>query len=82
MRGNRFALVVGTLVIVLSAAQRVAARSPTEPPIDHVIVIFQENVSDHWQSIPNADKRPLRASVQCSARNANGQRTDGSTGHQ
>jgi phospholipase C len=56
MRGNRFVLVVGTLAIVLSAAQRVAARSPTEPPIDHVIVIFQENVSfDHYfGTYPNA----------------------------
>src|SRR4029077_17474711 len=57
MRGNRFVLVVGTLAIVLSAAQRVAARSPTEPPIDQAIVIFQENVSfDHYfGTYPNAD---------------------------
>src|SRR5437762_4893125 len=46
---NRFLAAAGTLAMVLTAAPRVGAAPPTETPIKHVVVIFQENVSfDHY----------------------------------
>jgi phospholipase C len=53
---NRFLAAAGTLAMVLTAAPRVGAAPPTETPIKHVIVIFQENVSfDHYfGTYPNA----------------------------
>jgi phospholipase C len=57
MRGrNRFVAAAGTLAMVLGAALGVGAAPPTETPIKHVIVIFQENVSfDHYfGTYPNA----------------------------
>jgi phospholipase C len=57
MRGRHwFVLAAGTLAIILSAAQRVGAAPSTDTPINHVVVIFQENVSfDHYfGTYPNA----------------------------
>jgi phospholipase C len=46
---SSFARAAGALVLVMNAAQGAAAAPPSSTPIQHVVVIFQENVSfDHY----------------------------------
>ena len=57
MRGrNGFVAAAATLATVLSIAHEVGAAPPSDTPIKHVVVIFQENVSfDHYfGTYPNA----------------------------
>ena len=79
---HHYAPAAATLATILLAAQGFAATRPKDTPIEHVIVIFQENVSfDHYfGTYPNAaNDDPSEPQFTASAWNANGQRPDGST---
>ena len=62
-----------------AAAAAVPSRSLVQPatPIQHLVVIFQENVSfDHYfGTYPNADQSPGEPKFYPLARHAGGQRT-------
>ena len=55
-----FATVAAVALTVLPASPAFADNAPTDPPIKHLVVLFQENVSfDHYfGTYPNATNPP------------------------